>query len=140
MTVSFVRRVAATLPVADIRRDVIRVSSTLRRGRRAFGLRYLTVVVVSSGESRRLKRRYLKRNQAANVLAFRYDGAGEIVLAPAVIRREARQAREPYRRALRRMIVHGLLHLAGWHHEASAAEDRAFAQAEGLLLKRLGIG
>lgn len=139
MIVTFVRRVAGALPTADIRRDVRHMAAVLRSARWARDLRHLTLVVVSTGESRRLKRRYLKRAGAANVLAFRYNGAGEIILAPAVIRREAREAGDAYRATLRRMVVHGFLHLAGHHHEASTRAARRFERTERLVLKRLAI-
>lgn len=137
MTVSFVRRVRGTLPVADIRRDLARARAMLRQ--RGMGLAELTVVAVSPTESRRITRCYLKRNRAANVLAFRYDGTGEIIVAPAVIRRAARADGEPYHRALRRLVIHGLLHLTDSHHQGSTRAAKRFQHLEQLLLKRLAI-
>lgn len=140
MTITFVRRTAGALPSALIRRDLKRAAAMLRGSGRALGeLSRVNVVTVSSAESRRMKRRYLKRDEAANVLAFSYDGWGEIILTPAIIGREARISAEPYRIALRRMAIHGFLHLAGCHHESSGRESRNFQRLESAVLNRLKI-
>ena len=96
------------------------------------------IIEVSVGESRRLNRIYLKKHKATNVLSFRYGpGYGEIVLCPALIRREAKASGTSYRCQMLWMILHGTIHLAGLHHEKSKRAERRVAQLEKKILKKI---
>lgn len=100
--------------------------------------RDIKIIEASERESRRLNRIYRKKNKPANVLSFRYGpDYGEIILCPEVIRKEAKWQGNSYRFQKNRMIVHGLLHLAGIHHEKSARVREKFEQLEQQLLKKL---
>lgn len=110
------------------------------------------VVEISASESMRLNRRYRKKRKSANVLSFRYsDAYGEILLCPEIIRREAL---EHTGNALKNtgnarakghlfvihmtwMIVHGMLHIAGVHHELSETEDRRSQTIEKGVLEKI---
>jgi probable rRNA maturation factor len=52
--------------------------------------------------------------------AFREDGAylGDLAIAPAVARRNARQFGRTLDREIKILILHGMLHLLGYDHEA----------------------
>lgn len=98
----------------------------------------ITVVVISEAKSKRLNRIYRKKNEPANVLSFRYGPKyGEILISPDVIRKEARAAGNSYRFQRVWMIVHGMLHLAGVHHEKSRNAARHFAQIEQRVLQKI---
>lgn len=117
----------------DVLKNIIRRFS---KGIRRRLPKNINVVAVSAKESQKLNRRYRGKRKAANVLSFRYGpDYGEIVLCPQVIRREAKQQGHSYQYQLRWMVIHGLLHLAGIHHEKSAAARRRFEKAENKLLK-----
>lgn len=91
----------------------------------------IKIISLAMQESARLNRFYLKKNTPANVLSFRYGADyGEILLCPEVIRREAREARNPQEYQMTWMIVHGMIHLAGVHHERSKAVARRFEKLE----------
>ena len=97
----------------------------------------INVAAVSAKESQKLNRRYRGKRKAANVLSFRYGpGYGEIIVCPEVIRRDAKKTGRPYRRETKRMITHGLLHLAGLHHEKSPKARKKFEQVEQKVLSR----
>lgn len=51
------------------------------------------------------------------------DADGEILLCPAVIRREAREQGEAYRVRLRMLLEHGLIHLLGLDHRTPAQHE-----------------
>ena len=99
----------------------------------------LTVIFVRASESAALNRRYRHRAYAANVLSFGYGGSGEIVIAPEVIRREARAAGRPFHVQLRHMVVHGFMHLAGIHHQGSLRRAARFERVERRILEQLNI-
>lgn len=95
----------------------------------------IKVIAVSRKKSEKLNRRYRGKRKAANVLSFRYGPEyGEIIICPEVIRRDAKKAGRPYSLEAKLMVAHGLLHLAGLHHEKSAKNRKKFEKIERKLL------
>jgi probable rRNA maturation factor len=90
--------------------------------------RTLTVVFVNPRRMRALNLKYLGRDYATDVLSFSYQGEvaegllmlGEIVIAPEVAWSQARRWRISPEREMRKLLVHGLLHLLGYDHETDA--------------------
>lgn len=77
-------------------------------------------VEITAAKSRALNRRYRGKDRATNVLTFVYDPRyAEILVCPAVIRKEAKRAGQDYHVQLTAMMVHGMLHSGGVHHERS---------------------
>lgn len=98
----------------------------------------LAVISISGKKSRQLNRRYRKKNKPANVLSFRYGKEyGEILLCTSVIRKEAKAQRNSYQYQVTWTILHGMLHLAGLHHEKSAAKARLTEKVERSVLLKL---
>ncbi len=62
---------------------------------------------------------------------------GEIVICPEVAARNAGQAGLPLADEMRRLLVHGFLHLLGYDHEAGAAGARLMRKKERELLNVL---
>ncbi len=98
-----------------------------------------TVRVVGPAESRRLNRRYRKKDRPTNVLSFPYDDPGElgdVVICAAVVNREAREQGKRPAAHWAHMVVHGVLHLRGYDHirpaDAKVMEARERAILAGL--------
>jgi rRNA maturation RNase YbeY len=80
----------------------------------------------------RLNATYRRKRGATDVLAFSADGGGadlgDIFISPAAARRKARARGSAYRPYLALLVVHGILHLAGYDHtkqrEASTMEKK----------------
>ncbi len=74
---------------------------------------------------RMLNRRYRGKDKPTNVLAFpaapapgvRPRPLGDVVICPAVLRREARAQGKSERAHWAHLVVHGTLHLVGYDHE-----------------------
>jgi probable rRNA maturation factor len=78
-----------------------------------------------------------KRNFAIDGKSGTGEYLGDIAIAPAVARRNARRLGRPMERELRILILHGALHLLGYDHETDNGEmDRI----ERRLRRRLGLG
>lgn len=93
---------------------------------------------VSEKESARLNRAYRAKRTPANVLSFLYGkGYGEIIVCSSVIRREARAQKHSYKYQLAWMIVHGMIHLSGLHHEKSRMTAERVERLEKQILKKL---
>ena len=106
--------------------------------------RPLTVVFVNPRRMRALNRKYLGRDYATDVLSFSYPGEvaegrfilGEIVIAPEVAWDQARRLKVAPERELRRLLVHGLLHLAGYDHET---DQGAMLRLQRRLMRRRAL-
>jgi probable rRNA maturation factor len=102
----------------------------------------VTVRVVGEAEGRRLNRAYRGRDRATNVLSFAYERSaravsGDIALCAPVIRREATQQGKRLEAHYAHLVVHGLLHLQGYDHEAPRSARRMEA-LETQILAKLG--
>lgn len=90
----------------------------------------VSIAFVGRTAMRGINRRYRGRNYATDVLSFGYAGEsedgfpllGEIVISPEVAAAQASRWRTPVEREIRKLLVHGLLHLLGYDHEADEGE------------------
>ena len=140
--VSIVRRVrGGWLPAA---RD-FRLWAGAALGGRAAG-REISVLLVGPQRSRALNAQYRGRDQPTNVLSFpappsaaRTSGLlGDLVICPAVLRAEARAQHKDARAHWAHLVVHGVLHLAGYDHERKD-EALRMERREIRVLRGLGI-
>jgi probable rRNA maturation factor len=115
-------------------------------GARARG-REISVSLVGTARSRALNARYRGRDHATNVLSFPAppQGAagsaglmGDLVICPAVLRAEARAQHKSARAHWAHLVVHGVLHLAGYDHERDD-DARRMERREVRVLAGLGI-
>lgn len=103
----------------------------------------VAVLLTGDAEIRQLNRRFRHKDKATDVLSFPAgDGAGRARLAGDLAISVETAAREAERRGhaldveLRVLLLHGLLHLAGYDHET---DDGRMARRENLLRKKLGL-
>lgn len=104
----------------------------------------VTVLLTSDQTIRSLNRRFRGKNKATDVLSFPADAsapgveaiAGDLAISiPTAIRQAAEQG-HPLLTEIKVLILHGLLHLAGFDHEADTGQ---MARRERLLRGRLGL-
>jgi probable rRNA maturation factor len=106
----------------------------------------LAVRLVPPAESRRLNLHYRGKDSPTNVLSFPAGVSaavsprplGDVVICPAVLRREAREQGKPERAHWAHLLVHGVLHLVGYDHEVEG-EARRMERREIAVLRRLGF-
>ena len=100
----------------------------------------LTVVLVGDREITRLNRQYFRRNRPTNVISFplmddspislRSRILGDVVISAETAQRDAGEAGEKAEEEILFLMIHGLLHLAGYDHEGSVAERRKMEAKE----------
>jgi probable rRNA maturation factor len=98
--------------------------------------RKITCLVTDDRELRRLNRQFLGHNWVTDVLSFPNENGGEIAIS---LDRAAAQAKQHGHRLVdevRILMLHGMLHLAGFDHETDRGE---MARAETRWRKRLGL-
>lgn len=127
------RQSEVAVDVGGVRRFARRLKAALRLGRRDFN-----VCFVSGREIRRLNAGYRRKPSATDVLSFPWkDGSlqggaakerefagflGDVVICPAVARRNAREEGHAVAAEIRWLILHGVLHLLGYDHETDSGE------------------
>jgi probable rRNA maturation factor len=124
----------------------LRCWASLALGRRARG-QELSVLVVGPARSRSLNHRYRGQDHATNVLSFPAAGGpgppaaallGDLVICPQVLRREARAQGKAERAHWMHLVIHGVLHLAGYDHQRPS-DARRMERRETALLRSLGV-
>jgi probable rRNA maturation factor len=115
----------------------------LARAQRAAGLRgEVNVLVAGSREIRGLNRRYRGQDKVTDVLSFPTDGgtgkgfAGDIAISAEMAARSARQFCHAPAQELKILLLHGVLHLAGYDHER---DNGHMARTEERLRAQLGL-
>ena len=105
----------------------------------------LSVSLVRDEEMRRLNRDYRGKDRPTDVLSFSLregehgdvsSALGDVVISLDTAARQAR-GRATIAREVDRLLVHGILHLAGYDHEVSAREERRMKRKEREILARL---
>jgi len=114
-----------------------------QRARKAAGLRgQVNVVLTSSRDIRALNRRFRGKDKPTDVLSFppvpvvADTFSGDIVISTDIACRNARLYQHAPAQELKILIVHGMLHLAGYDHESDGGE---MARKEERLRRQLGL-
>ena len=118
----------------------------LKADKAARGPAALSLLLADDATLRRLNRDYRHIDKPTNVLAFPAATAasaelhhyGDVVLAYETVAREAKAQGKSIADHTTHLIVHGVLHLLGFDHEANG-EAKRMESRERAILARLGI-
>lgn len=109
---------------------------------------YVSIAVIGSSRMRALNKQWRKEDRATTVLSFSFCGsahtternayAGEVLLCPAEIARIAKTQKTGFAAALEQMLVHGIVHVAGYTH-ARKKEFAAMNRVEREILGKLHL-
>jgi probable rRNA maturation factor len=113
-----------------LRRDVRKILALL-----GIGERELSLLFVDDEGIRKINRDYLRRDRPTNVIAFSLAEGdfghvnpgvlGDVVVSVETAAREARAAGIAIEDAILYLVLHGILHLAGYDHEGPKGTARA---------------
>ena len=134
------------------------LSEFAERVRRELGFpeQSVTICFVSDPAIARMNRKFREKTGPTDVLSFPVrrrrvrrppsldsakqrsgnDYVGDIVISPETARRYAQKHSRPLTAELRVLILHGMIHLAGYDHEA---DDGEMMRLERRLRRRLGL-
>ncbi len=114
----------------------------LRAAIDAVGLRgEVSVLLTGDVAVRELNRQYRRKDKATDVLSFpaaemAAGVAGDLVISLETALRQAEERSHSLETEIRVLLLHGLLHLAGYDHET---DDGAMHRKEMRLRRRLGL-
>jgi probable rRNA maturation factor len=131
-------------PTLRARRPSVRaLSRFLAQAQAAAAVRgTVTVLLTTDSALRALNRKFRGKNKPTDVLSFPAAAAGpdrlagDLAISVDTAQRQAVEEGHPLNIELRVLMLHGLLHLAGYDHEA---DDGRMARRERLLRARLGL-
>ncbi len=100
----------------------------------------LSIVIVGDRSIRSLNRDYLGRNKPTNVISFSMQEGecaginpqvlGDVVVSADTCAREATEGGIPFSARLTFLLLHGILHLAGFDHERSGEAEAERMEAK----------
>lgn len=83
----------------------------------------LSLAFVDEKTSRKINKEYRKKDKPTNILSFLlHKNAGEIIMCPIVIKKEAQNFDRNFTQFMGFLVIHGMLHLKG--HEHSSTMER----------------
>jgi probable rRNA maturation factor len=104
----------------------------------------LSIVLVSDAQIRKLNKLYRNKDKPTDVLSFpigeKVNGwliLGDIVISVDTAKRQAQGLGYSLEEELKRLLVHGLVHLLGYDHELGGEEEKKFFELEEFVLKGL---
>lgn len=119
------------------------VTRFVARVRRAVQLRgMVTVLITSNAEMKKLNLYFRNKNKATDVLSFaacrgpKNDIAGDVAISVEIARENAKTLGHSVSDEIKILILHGILHLAGYDHET---DDGEMAAKENRLRKVLRL-
>ena len=95
----------------------------------------LSIALVGRTEIKELNRKYRGKNKATDVLSFRYDDSGEVVICLAEVRKNAGDSASTFKRELCKVLIHGILHLSGYDHEKSQRDAEKMEEKQNHFLE-----
>jgi probable rRNA maturation factor len=99
----------------------------------------IAILITSNDEVRRLNREFRGKNKPTDVLSFPSavrGHAGDIAISADIARMSARDRKLTLTEETKVLILHGMLHLAGYDHENDKGE---MARKEQSLRRRFGL-
>ncbi len=109
----------------------------------------ITLILTTDGRVREINRDYRKKDRPTDVISFAYrdepfplapgsvESLGDIYISLERARAQAEEYGVSAEDELKRLLAHGVLHLAGYDHERSPAEARRMRRKEAELLPLL---
>lgn len=104
----------------------------------------LSILLTTDDEIRRLNRDFRRKDKATDVLSFPAPEpmpgqpplAGDLAISTETAARQAAEAGHPLSVELQVLVLHGILHLAGYDHETDSGQ---MARKEAALRRRFGL-
>jgi probable rRNA maturation factor len=104
----------------------------------------LSIALVSDVQIKRLNKRYRNKDKPTDVLSFPIGEKvedwlilGDIVISVDTAKRQAQELGHSLEEELKKLLVHGLVHLLGYDHELGGEEEKKFFELEEFVLREL---
>jgi len=95
----------------------------------------LSIALVDPAGIKELNKKYRKQNRVTDILSFSYNGSGEIIICPQVVKKNAKKFALNFKKELAKVLIHGILHLLGYDHEKNKVKAKKMEDKEKYYLK-----
>ena len=108
-----------------------------RRAQELAGVRgEVGILIAGNRRLQQLNRRFRRKNKPTDVLSFPREGGGDIAISAVIARQNARRYSHSAADEVKILVLHGMLHLAGYDHES---DNGRMARLENKLRARLKL-
>lgn len=97
--------------------------------------RDLSIVLVRSQKIKEINRQFRHQKRPTDVLSF--ENLNEIFICPQMVQNQAKLPESELKSELTRLIIHGILHLAGYDHEKNKIDAEKMKKLENKILLAL---
>ena len=94
------------------------------------------ILIATNKRLRDLNRRFRRKNKPTDVLSFPRPSGGDIAISAQIARENAQRYGHSLANELKILVLHGMLHLAGYDHES---DNGRMARAEARLRSQLKL-
>ncbi len=98
----------------------------------------VSIAVLGDAEMKKLNKEWRGKNKVTDVLSFVYEAkplVGEIIICLPQAARQAKKCGHSAKEEVKMLLIHGLLHLAGYDHEKSLGEAERMEKLQNKLLR-----
>ena len=102
----------------------------------------ISIAFVGDKKMRKLNKTWRGKDKVTDVLSFTYRAeplVGEIIICLPQAARQAGECGHSVKEEIKVLLVHGLLHLAGYDHEKSAQQAKLMENLQNKIVKLLSI-
>src|SRR5437588_1324547 len=96
----------------------------------------VSILIAGNRRIQELNRRFRKKNKPTDVLSFPRSPGGDIAISAAIAAKNAARYGHAPAEEIKVLILHGMLHLAGYDHET---DNGKMAARESVLRKKLKL-
>lgn len=94
------------------------------------------ILIATNKRLRELNRRFRRKDKPTDVLSFPRPSGGDIAISAQIARENAQHYGHSFANELKILVLHGMLHLAGYDHES---DNGRMAHAEARLRSQLKL-
>ena len=127
-------------PITGVSTSSVSAAQLQRFARRAQKLAEVQgevdILIATNKRLRELNRRFRRKNKPTDVLSFPRPSGGDIAISAQIARENAQRYGHSLAIELKILVLHGMLHLAGYDHES---DNGRMARAEARLRSQLKL-
>lgn len=101
----------------------------------------ISIVLVNDKKIQELNKIYRKKNKVTDVLSFGdwndKEFLGEVIICLPQAKQQAKKFGTSLKQELTRLLIHGILHLAGFDHEKSKSEEKKMFKLQEEIIEKI---
>ncbi len=138
MKLTFVNQTTAKINTKRLTKTLVTITQSLKKRRlrnkkKLSTCQEIVFVFLTARQMQKINMQFRGKDRPTDVLSFESQDAhtlGELIFCLPVLKKQAKEHKQSLEDELTLMMIHGILHLLGYDHEASKAEDALMFQIQ----------